>query len=198
MTTVPATQRSRPIFLQSNHHPLAPWINGLLVVELTSRLIQQNATTSIYPDGLLTFLRTILWGILVIQLAWRCLCQYSSLWWILDYVPTSTPPSIRDASLWVLSCPERCIAGAVNGLCSSRGSGESRVGVSSWFVVIRGVRQLISKMVGLCLDATKSIMRIRETSTTAEDELLEGGMPLQELIEREMEMIDVSRHSKHE
>eukprot|EP00545_Synedropsis_sp_CCMP1620_P010531 CAMPEP_0119009286 /NCGR_PEP_ID=MMETSP1176-20130426/4261_1 /TAXON_ID=265551 /ORGANISM="Synedropsis recta cf, Strain CCMP1620" /LENGTH=53 /DNA_ID=CAMNT_0006961763 /DNA_START=726 /DNA_END=887 /DNA_ORIENTATION=- len=53
-------------------------------------------------------------------------------------------------------------------------------------------------MVGLCLDATKSIMRIRETSTTAEDELLEGGMPLQELIEREMEMIDVSRHSKHE
>ena len=68
--------------LLRSKHAFAPWINFLLLVELTSRVIQSIEDSS--QIGLRTT-RSVVWGMLCAKVAIHLLCRYQVLWWTLDY-----------------------------------------------------------------------------------------------------------------
>jgi hypothetical protein len=188
-------------FLRSTH-PLAVWINGLLFVEFVSRLLHFENHHHGLPLGVFDVIRSMAWGLLVLQLLWRWACQYPSMWWALDYVPRL--PTMRNGSLWLFRCPEPCLAGAVHVICVRRRTTSS----TSSGACILFIRELQSKLVGVCLNAISRIPSqilvylpfLRRATTEQqeeqEEELIEVG-PSQILMEREeIELVDISRRSK--
>lgn len=84
VTLLSTTSSHNPLF--RTKHALNPWINGLLLLELISRLIRTTCSDSNYHLlATSTAIRTLLWSMLVVKLAWRLLCQHHpALWWTLD------------------------------------------------------------------------------------------------------------------
>ncbi len=68
--------------LLRSKHALAPWINFLLFVEFTSRVIRSIDDSRQLE---LQTARSVLWGMLCAKLATRLLCRYQVAWWTLDY-----------------------------------------------------------------------------------------------------------------
>ena len=157
-------------FLRSKH-ALAPWINLLLFVELTCRLIR-NIDDS-HQWGLDT-VRSILWGILVVNLAWRFLCQNPAMWWSLDYVPT-----LRNSLVWLLRCPEWSLSSVSYGIRHCLRVGEN-VG-TCWSFNMLGSRIV-------------EFLSPRPQEEEDEEEPL--APPAEQLMDREVELTE-SRHDKH-
>jgi hypothetical protein len=106
--------------LLRSKHVLAPWINFLLFVELTSRVIRRIDDSR--QSELLT-VRAVLWGMLCAKLAARLLCRYQVLWWTLDYYGSGS----KLAALFHL--PERYRFPGSDNLCCRWADSRTRIEV---------------------------------------------------------------------
>ena len=99
------TNSSNPLI--RSKHALDPWVNALFFLELICRLIRTNGGDSNIPLSA-TAIRTLLWSVLVVKLAWRVLCQHPAMWWTLDFFP---PGSVLLDRCWscVLNGTDRCL-----------------------------------------------------------------------------------------
>lgn len=66
---------------------LTAWFHGLLLLEVVCKLLSENG---LYHAMFWNGLRSFSWTMFVLTLSARCLCRYPALWWMLDYLPTSS------------------------------------------------------------------------------------------------------------
>lgn len=72
------------------------WFHGLLLLEVVCKLLSENGLYhAIFWNGL----RSFSWTLFVLTLSARCLCRYPALWWILDYLPTSSTSGGRTTTV---------------------------------------------------------------------------------------------------
>jgi hypothetical protein len=158
--------------LLRSKHVLAPWINFLLFVELTSRVIR---TIDDSREGEILTIRTVLWSMLCAKLATRLLCPYQILWWTLDYYGNGS----KLAAL--LHFPESCRFPVSGSRCCCWADSRSRI-EACWPFALNLIE----------------FLSVRDFPRSGDDQEEEDPLvpPSAQSMDREVELTE-SRHDKH-